>query len=407
MTPSILVIDDDRMIHKLISAALDADGYELVFAGTGKEAREILNHMVPNLVLLDLVLPDMDGYQICKTLRSDPRTAKIPIIMLTSIGDLETRLKAFDLGVDDFLKKPFQLDELQARVKVHLRRASSIYSQLEITPQIHRIAIFSLHGGMGVSILAVNLAAGLSQLWNAPTLLADLAFLSGQAALMLNVPLHNTWSDIGKIIPEEIEAETLEKVVLHHSSGIDVLAAPRYIAEAELITEKHVKRVIELAAVDYKYLIMDLPHDFSPTTMAALDAADSIILLTAPELGAVYCASNALSIFKDLGYPDEKVQLVLNWNFSIRGLARKEIEKALKKNFSVVIPNMSEALVKAINLGKPVVLDEGVPEAAVFEDLAYFWSKEEYKKNVPAHPSAALLRVLERARLRQEKSSKT
>ncbi len=126
------------------------------------------------------------------------------------------------------------------------------------------------------------------------------------------------------------------------------------------------------------------------------------MLVLAPELASVNCASNALNVFKGLGYPEEKIQLVLNWNFNGEGLARKEIEKVLQKPISVVIPHLPDTLVTAITLGKPIILDTEKPEAALLEDLAYFWSKNEDKKNEPISPSAALLRVLERAKRRKQ-----
>jgi pilus assembly protein CpaE len=406
MTASILIVDDSEMMLKLVSAALKADGYELFTAQNGKEALEIARRVVPNLAILDMVLPDIDGYQICKTLRNDPHTAHMPIIMLTGFSDLDNRLRAFEAGADDFMPKPFQMEELQARVRVHLRRASSYLPHHEANVRIHRIAVFSLRGGIGVSTLAVNLAAGLSQLWATPTLLMDLAFLNGQDALMFDITLRNTWADLGNLKPDEIDVEALESVALHHASGVEVLAAPRRAEEAELISEKHVQRIIELARSQYKYLVMDLPHDFSPTTLAALDKSDTILLLTAPDLASVRCASNALNVFKDLGYSAEKVQLVLNWNFSTSGLARKEIEKVLQKPVSVVIPHLPNTLVMAITLGKPIVLEIEKPEAALFEDLAYFWSKEDEKKNDPANPSAAWQRVMERTKRRQQQKNK-
>jgi pilus assembly protein CpaE len=406
MPISILIIDDSEIMLKMLSAAFRSDGYELFTAQSGKEALEIIKRIVPSLILLDVVLPDTDGYQVCKTIRNDPRTAHVPIMMLTGFSDLENRLQAFDSGADDFMQKPFQLEELRARVKVHLRRASSAQTHVASSVRPQRIAVFSLRGGLGVSTLAVNLAAGLAQLWEAPTLLIDLAFLNGQAALMLDVTLRNTWADLGLLKPEEIDSEALERVVLHHSSGVEVLAAPRRVEEAELITEKHVQRLIELAGNQYRYLLMDLPHDFSPTTLAALDQADVLLLLTAPDLASVRSATNALNVFKSLGYPDDKVQLVLNWNFSTSGLARKEIEKVLQKPVSVVIPNLPDSLVMAITLGKPVVLEKDKPEAALFEDLAYLWSSAEDQKLEPANPSATWQRVTERARRRRQSQGK-
>ena len=409
MAQSILVVDDSETMLKLVSEALKGEGYEILLAHDGKSALDIISRSSLDMALLDVMLPDIDGYDICKVLRNTPKTAHIPIIMLTGFGDLENRLLAFEAGADDFMPKPFQMQELQARVKVHLRRASRMAPPpvLEAEePFLQRMAVFSLRGGLGVSTLAVNLAAGLQQLWGQRTLLMDMAFVNGQDALMLDVPLKNTWADLGRIAADEIDKDTFDRVLLHHSSGLDVLAAPKQVEKAELISQKHVERIFELASEQYKYIVMDLPHDFSVTTIAALDVADKILYMVSPDLASVHCAANALRVFKDLGYSEEKVQVILNWNFSTTGLARKEIEKALQKSISVVIPFIQDTLVMALTMGKPVVLEVGKAEAALFEDLAYFWSGEEHKKKEPPIPSPSLQRVLERVKRRQMQKQK-
>lgn len=408
MSQSILVVDDSETMLKLVSEALKGEGYNLLLAPDGKTALDIISRVPLDMALLDVMLPDVDGYDICKVLRNTPKTAHIPIIMLTGFGDLENRLQAFEAGADDFMPKPFQMQELQARVKVQLRRVARmqpVVAEAE-EPFFQRLAVFSLRGGLGVSTLAVNLAAGLQQLWGYRTLLADMAFVNGQDALMLDVPLKNTWADLGRIAADEIDRDTLDRVLLHHTCGLDVLAAPKQVENAELISQKHVDRVLELAREQYKYVVMDLPHDFSVTTVAALDSADMVLYLVSPDLASVHCASNALRVFKDLGYAEDKVQVILNWNFSTTGLARKEIEKALQKQISVVIPFIQDTLVMALTMGKPVVLEAGKPEAALFEDLAYFWSGNAHKKNEPANPSPSLVRVLERAKRRQMQKQK-
>jgi pilus assembly protein CpaE len=403
MKNSILIVDDSEFIIKLISAALKADGYDLYTAESGEQALEIIKSNPPDLAILDVVLPEMDGYALCKILRKNPKTSHIPIIILTSLTDLENRLKAFDAGADDFIQKPFQLEELQVRIRSKLSWVSArTVLRPETGVQLHKMAVFSLRGGVGVSTLAVNLAIGFSQLWDTPTLLADMALVNGQDALMMNLTLRNTWADLGYLKPDEIEPDNLERVVLQHASGVDVLAAPRRCDEAELITDQHVQHTFSIAESKYKYLVMDLPHDFSFTTVKSLDMADRILLLVAPDLASVRCASSALNVFTDLDYPEEKVQLVLNWNFATSGLARKEIEKTLRKPFSAVIPNMPDTLVNSITFGKPVIQEFEKPEAALFEDLAYFWSKSEAKEHdFPPHTDA-WKRVMDRKNRRQK-----
>ncbi len=408
MAQLILVVDDNETMLRLISEALKGEGYELLLAADGRTALDIISRVTLDMALLDVMLPDMEGYDICKVLRNSPKTSQIPIIMLTGLGDLENRLRAFEAGADDFMPKPFQMQELQARVKMQLRRVSrNVLPVAQVDKPINQsLAVFSLRGGLGVSTLAVNLAAGMQQLWGQSTLLTDMAFVNGQAALMLDVPLRRTWADLGRIGAEEIDLETLDLVVLRHGSGLAVLAAPKQVENAELISQKHVERVLELARQKYQFTVIDLPHDFSVTTITALDSVDTILCLVSPDLASVHCASNALRVFKDLGYNDQKVQVVLNWNYSTAGLARKEIEKALQKPISVVIPFVPDTLVVALTMGKPVVLEAGKPEAALFEDLAYFWSGDEHKKTEPTNPSPSLQRVLDRARRRQMQKQK-
>jgi len=402
MQPKILLVDDSEITIKMVSAALLTEDYELLIAENGRQAFDIIDKQLPDLILLDLALPDIDGYQICATLRKSNRTENIPIIILTSYSDIKNRLKAFEIGADDFIKKPFQFEELQARIKYHLNWAFKVEPLTEKSIPAYKIAVFSLRGGIGVSTLAVNLAAGLVKLWNTPSLLVDMAFVNGLSSTMLNLSLRSTWSDVGRLNSEVIENDTLEKITLHHSCGLDLVAAPRFVEEAETISDDHVQRILSLAEKKYDYIIADLPHDFSPTTMVALDTADKILLVAAPDMGSIRCASNALGVFKHLGYPEDKVQLVMNTNFETSGLARKDIEKALQKTVSVVLPNMKESLWLALNLGKPVVLDSRKPESALFEDLAYFWSRKENKKIEPIAPSEAYLRVKERTAKRKE-----
>jgi len=407
MSISILIVDDNEVILKLVAATLKIDGYEIYTASNGSEALEKVGKIRPNMAILDVMMPDMDGYELCQRMRQMPVTANIPILILTAFGEINEKLKAFEAGADDFMPKPFQPRELQARVKVHLRRALAQTPALESNVQAKKIAVFSLRGGVGVSSLATNLAVGLQQTWQLPCLLIDMALVNGQAALMLDLPLRNTWTDLGKNSPDEIDEEVLHKTLLHHDTGLDVLAAPQRIADADRVTSEHVTKVLELAESKYHYIIIDFPHDFSSTTLAALDRADLILLLVSPEIAAVRCADGALAVFQELNYPPEKIQLVLNWTFENNGLARKEIENALQKTFNVVIPYIPNALVSALMMGKPIVLDaETVPAGALFEDLAYFWSKDEHKQQTPASPTPSYTRIQERIQRRLQKQQK-
>ena len=285
MAVRILVVDDTDLNLKMVSAILGKDGYEIVTARNGFEALEVIKTSPPALAILDVMMPDMDGYTLCGHLRKIPSTAKIPIIILTALSGVEDKIKAFDSGADDFLAKPFEPQELRARIKVLLRRAADVVpaatQNTALTGKV--IAVFSLRGGLGVSMLASNLAASFSQIWGSPAVLVDLAFLNGQSALLLDLPLRNTWSDLGHSPAKEMDIDLINSTLLRHDSGVHVLASPRRPQDGEVITAEHVQRAIELLRAHYHYIILDLPHDFSETTLVGLDMADQILLMLAPE----------------------------------------------------------------------------------------------------------------------------
>ena len=121
MGTKILVVDDDRNICELLKLYLENDGYTVFVANDGQEAVEMFQSKAPELVLLDIMLPKMDGWQVCREIR---KTSNTPIIMLTAKGETFDKVLGLELGADDYVTKPFDAKEVMARVKAVLRRAS-------------------------------------------------------------------------------------------------------------------------------------------------------------------------------------------------------------------------------------------------------------------------------------------
>ena len=118
---TILAVDDEEHILELIAYNLEAGGYEVRKAETGEEALEVLNREQVDLVLLDLMLPGIDGIEVLKQIRSDPVKRRLPVIMLTAKSHEISKVIGLELGADDYLGKPFGVHELLARIKAVLR----------------------------------------------------------------------------------------------------------------------------------------------------------------------------------------------------------------------------------------------------------------------------------------------
>jgi pilus assembly protein CpaE len=397
MSNRIFMVDDDVVSLKLSMAVLKRAGFEVLTAQRGHEALQRIDQIQPDLLILDLHMPDMNGYEVCQKLRGNPRYARLPILMLTAADTLEEKVKGFEAGVDDYLIKPFQPVEFQARVKSLIRRSVAAPPVLFSQSVSKVVALCSLRGGVGVSTLAINLALSLVEIWQLPAVLLDLALIGGQDAVMLNLPLRHSWADLGNLNPSEIEMEHIEHALLSHPSGLYVLAAPKMFERGEKVTAEHVSRVITLLKERYHYLVLDLSHNVHETTLAGLDAADQIMVVMTPELASVYVTSRTLAMFDGLGYPRDNIYLVLNSTFQHHALARSDIEAALKHPINLVIPYASDLLINAINTGVPVMTKSPEhPFGVLIEDFAYSLSKEEHKLLQPPTPSPAWKRVTRR-----------
>ena len=120
--PRVLIVDDDLAIIKFLRANLKAEDYEILTAMDGAEALQTIERELPDLVILDIMMPKMDGFEVCRRLRE---WSQIPIIMLSARGDVFDKVKCLDLGADDYITKPFGVGELIARVKTVLRRTEA------------------------------------------------------------------------------------------------------------------------------------------------------------------------------------------------------------------------------------------------------------------------------------------
>lgn len=126
MPGTIAIVEDEANIVELIKYNLDREGYRTISASNGRKGLELVRKELPDLVILDLMLPELDGLSVCKQLRSEPQTKSIPIIILTAKSEEADRVLGLEMGADDYVTKPFSPRELVARVRAVLRRSGSM-----------------------------------------------------------------------------------------------------------------------------------------------------------------------------------------------------------------------------------------------------------------------------------------
>ena len=396
MSPAhILVIDDNEQACEMLAYLLTRRDYQVTTNTSPIEALQWMRRPgnLPDLILLDVMMPVMDGYEFARQLRADPTVAHIPVIMLTARGHSDDKVAGFEAGANDYLVKPINAAELEVRIRALLARSQGA------TPARHAseatvVTVFSLRGGVGTTSVAVNLAVALATLWNIQVPLVDLALKKGHCAWMLNLRPKYTISDLVESTESTIDSEVVEHLLLAHRSGVKLLAAPKSPVDAELITPAVLDRTWPHLLTGYRFLVVDAGSDLSEINLIALERAHTLLLMLAPEMLAVKSAFDALRVFDRLDFSPDRTLPVLNTIFPRDGLTRQEVEKALGRPVKMVIPYERTSFVQAINSGRPLITtDPKAPASVAIATLAHNLSAAEMESEQISNPSQLLSMV--------------
>lgn len=354
----ILVVDDDPAIGKLLSLVLRQAGYEVTTVASGEEGLAHATSHLPDLAILDVMLPGMDGYMLCRALRQNLTTGLLPILMLTAQGDTRDKLMGFNAGADDYLTKPFEPQELAYRVKALLARSHAPGTAFVRPAQRGEVwAVFGAKGGVGKTTLAVNLAVALARNINTRVALLDTDFSFGDVSTHLNLSPSRTILDL---IPrvDELDEELLAKVLIRHESNVRVLLGPYRPEEAERIPAESLRKILTVLPTLFDVVIADCAANYDERTLTLLENADQILMVLTPEMGPVKNTSTFLELAEQLEIPAHKIQVVLNRANSEVGIAAPEIEHALQKPIPLRLMSGGRPLVMSVNRGIPIVMEQ-------------------------------------------------
>lgn len=394
----VLLIDDEPFYFKLIQKKLKESDYDLEYAKSGSEGLAKIPSFDPGLLIVDLKLPEMDGFEILERLRRDAKFNSIPVIVITAKDELSEKLKAFELGADDYLVKPFQPEELVARMGILTRRGKAAQGSeggsSKRSADGSVIAIHSLRGGLGCSSIAVNLGLAFQKLWNKQTLLVDGVLTAGQIALMLNAKPSSTWENLVGIREDSLDDLVVDEMLCEHESGIRYIASPRFPIAADTFTNEILALFMDEVKQRNDFIVVDAAHDFSDMAINMLNISSSIVLVMAPEMASLRSTMSALEIYDRLGVEVEKVKIVLNNNSSNPAIKQAQLEKVLKREIDFVLPYEAGEVNRALNFGQPFILSNpDLPICLALEIMAYKLSDESYKALPPAVPSPTWKRV--------------
>ena len=384
------------MLHPVMEKA----GHTLGYAQTGEEGLAKIGAFDPDVIVLDIRLGDTTGFEVLERLHGDVHFRHVPVIFVTSYDELETKLKAFSLGAEDYVTKPFKPQELVARMEILARRREYMKVAEDVATTVSAdtstiVAVHSLRGGVGCTSMAINLALAYNQIWNRSSIVLDTVLTAGQVAMYLNSSPKSTWEDVSDRSAAEVDNDMIQRLISQHKSGLSYVAAPRFPIPSEKFVDTFSVVLTEFRKQN-DFIVIDTPHDFSDIAIKALDSADHILFVMAPEMGSLRAALCALRTYDTLGYPPEKVTVILNHINQAASLKNAQIEKAIGRQIDIDLPYTQEVN-QAINLGEPFIsANVNLPISIQLEDSAYGLSRETLKNLPPMIRTPAWNRVNKR-----------
>jgi pilus assembly protein CpaE len=360
MATKVLVVDDDLNIQRVLVFALKQEGYEVMVAADGAAGVEMALEAKPDLILMDVTMPKLDGYAAVQQIRAAEQGTRVPIIMLTAEAEVEQRVKGLRAGADDDIVKPFHPLELMARIKALLARGGPIAPRAAAeAPTMGRLCVFyPAKGGVGTTTIAINTAIALARELRRRTGLIDANLQFGDLRVFLDLGL-DTASIVNAINEPELDLDLLHKLMVRHRSGVDLLLAPPDPAAADIVVERQrqspavLNNILSLARRLFDYTLVDMSQAIDDFNLQLFDEADVIYVVMTADLSCLKNVRLVLETMDSLGYEKDKVQLVLNRSNAYTGINITNAESALGRKIDFQIINEYRGAISALNSGEP------------------------------------------------------
>ena len=362
MSQKILIIDDDLDTLRLVGLMLQRQGYQISAATNGQQGLDKAFEEDPDLILLDVMMPDMDGYEVTRRLRQNPSTLETPILMFTAKTQLDDKVIGFEVGANDYLTKPTHPSELQARVKTLLSRVDEKQGRAGAggdSTHGYVIGILGARGGLGVTALAANLGVGLHTRTRSDVIVTEM--LPGQGALALDLGLTISKGLVDLLSMSrlsEISRDRVQESLARHGSGLKLLLAsdrPRdmYLINQTANYEAIISRLSGLA----RFVILDLGVGLQPFVEKVLKHCDETLVVMEGVPNTITHTRALIEDISALGVSGKKINVVLNNRIrSDTQLPASQVQTKLEHEIISTLTPAPELFAQATRVQTPAVL---------------------------------------------------
>lgn len=356
MAEKILIVDDDVQTLRLVGLMLERQGYKILAASNGAQAIGMARTEQPDLILLDVMMPDVDGFSVARTLRKEPETANIPILMFTARAQVEDKIAGYEAGADDYLTKPIHPAELTAHLRAILSRSKSREGvSLE---RGYTIGVMAAKGGLGVSTLALNLAINYFQNTRQEVIAAEMRPGQGSWSTELGLPNFEGLNNLLRLHPNDINTTTIENELVRVPYGVRLLLASPYTRDASLIKNTaNFEAIVDHLSLMARLTLLDIGLNTHLAYDEILNLCKELIVVTEPFPGTIHRTRLLLEDLKQHDFGGNKLITLVLVN-RIRAdvqLSVTQVQEALGVPVAQVIPPAPEVSFQAATRNLPLI----------------------------------------------------
>jgi DNA-binding response OmpR family regulator len=356
MAEKILIVDDDVQTLRLVGLMLERQGYKILAASNGNQAIGMARAELPDLILLDVMMPDVDGFSVARTLRKEPETSEIPILMFTARTQVEDKIAGYEAGADDYLTKPIHPAELTAHMRAILSRSKS-HGGAPVA-RGYTIGVMAAKGGLGVSSLVLNLAINYFQNTKQDVIAAELRPGQGSWSSELGLGIQEGFNNLLRLNPNDINTATIENELVRVPYGIRLLMASPYARDVPLMKNgKNIEAVVDHLSLMSRLVLLDIGLNTHLVYDDILNLCKEIIVVVEPFPGTVNRTRILLEDLKQRGFgKDKPINLVIvNRIRADVQLSVTQVQEALGIPVSQVIPPAPEVSFQAATRNLPMI----------------------------------------------------
>lgn len=343
---NIYVIDDDDQLLRMVGLLLERGGHTPTLISSPKAALEKIREEMPDLLVLDVMMPNLSGHDLCREIRADSQLAHLPILVLTARAQAVDRETALKSGADDYLTKPVNAQELMERVDDLLTHQKGGDSQKAAVI----ISFMGMRGGIGRTTLAVNLAGALRRISQEEICLVELSPSCGQVAMHLRIQAKNSWAELPPA--DGINWDSLKNHLTLHPTGLRLLSSPLALTSPMEPAGEVTARILQILGEKMAAVVVDLPAVFSPAFRAAVAASDMVFHVITPEVISVQLALQTNRALAATGISAKSPIHLLNQVWPEAQLPANAVERGLNTRLAFQV---------GYDTNQPRAMAQGVP----------------------------------------------